>query len=263
MVIIPLGINGFFSSFGRETMCFTLELPDKLIILDAGSGLFRFAEPIGQKLLQRKTEISIFLSHYHFDHLIGFYAAFQLFQGKKVRVYGYKGPQELAEFMTVADFGKIYSDRYFDFSFHTIDEGMYDFNKFSVKVRRQEHGGAGSLAYRFKFENKKEFAYITDSESSQKSIEFVKNVPLLLHEHYFTGDEISQKKNAKIADHAIGGHVTTIGAAWIAKEAKVGKLCLIHHNPFFDNKQLEKQLQVARKIFPKTELARDLKKINY
>src|SRR3989344_8948195 len=88
MTIIPLGTNGFFPSFGRQTMCFAILLGKTLIILDAGSGLFRLAEPIGKKLLTGVDTIHIYLSHYHLDHTFGFYAAWKFFAGKKVTVFG-------------------------------------------------------------------------------------------------------------------------------------------------------------------------------
>src|SRR3989338_4937318 len=87
MNIIPLGTNGFFPSFNRQTACYAIPHGKTLIVLDAGSGLFRFAEPEGQKLLQSVTDIHLYLSHYHLDHTFGFYAAFKLFAGKTIQVF--------------------------------------------------------------------------------------------------------------------------------------------------------------------------------
>lgn len=79
-------------------------------------------------------------------------------------------------------------------------------------------------------------------------------------EHPLTGDKI---KSDRIEDQTEEGHITTIGAAIIAKAAHVGKLALIHHHPFYDNKILDNQLKIACSIFPKTVLARDLYKLEF
>lgn len=258
MNILPLGTNGFFSSFCRQTACFAIPRESRLIILDAGSGLFRLAEPEGKKLLAGVANIHLFLSHYHLDHTFGFYAAFQLLKGKHVSVFAPSGRQVFSEFVTLKHFPVDYSQVYKNFKWKSLHEGVNTIENYKVSVRKQYHRGEGSLAFRFDFG----LGYVTDSEPTQESVDFVKDLPVLLHEH-----EVSSKDTSipgkKLEDFIDGGHVTTVGAALIAKQAKVGKLYLIHHSPFVDMKKLEKQLQVARKIFPKTELAKELKKITF
>lgn len=256
MRVIPLGTNGFFPSNGRETMCFAVPLKDKLIILDAGSGLFRLAETKGQELLKKYKEVHIFLSHYHLDHTFGFYGSWKLLKNKSVTVFGKEEKKIFNDL--AADYFPINHEKEFaDFSWRKLEAGENKIGDYQVAVRRQFHNGAGSLALRFSFG----VAYVTDSEPTKESVDFVRDVPLLLHEHYLSGEEILKKKNTKVEDHFLEKHTTTVGAALIAKMAKVGKLCLVHHYPFYDGKQLEKQQDLARKIFQKTELASDLNHI--
>lgn len=252
MRLIPFGTNGFFSSFGRETMCFAVPLGKTLIVLDAGSGMFRFAEPVGRKLLEGTNEIHLFLSHYHLDHTFGLYAAFRFFEGKRVKVFAPEGDQEFSEFISTADFPEKHVKKYPNFSWVMLKDGKIQVSGYQVSVREQKHRNVTSLAYRYTFPDGKSLAYVTDSEATKEGVEFVRGVDILLHEHYFSGP-----------DKMVGGHVSTIGAATIAKEAGVGTLVLIHHNPFFDEKELEKQLKIAQKLFPKTSLAQDLKRISF
>ncbi len=249
MKVISLGTNGFFPSFGRQTACYAIPYNKTLIVLDAGSGLFRFAETIGQRLLKEAEEIHLFLSHYHLDHTFGFYAAFKLFEGKKVTVFA---PTDKKVFSDLAReyFPIDYEKTHKNFMWQKLKIGENKTEKYSVGVRKQDHRGEGSLAFRFSFD----LAYITDSEYSKEGIEFVRGVKLLLHEHYLTGSE-------KV--YFDGKHVTTVGAATIAKEANVRKLALIHHYPFADDKQLESQLKLAMTIFPNTILAKDLEEMVY
>lgn len=259
MTIIPLGTNGFFPSFGRQIACYVIPLKNKLIILDAGSGLFRLAEPIGKKLLSNVSDIHLFLSHYHLDHTFGFYAAFKIFKNKKVTVYAQETKQVFRELVTLKYFPVDYIKEHNNFNWKSLKIGENTLDGYQILVRKQHHRGEGSLAFRFRLQNK-ELAYITDSEPNQNCIDFAREVDLLLMEHYLTGDKI---KSNRIEDQSEGGHISTIGAARIAKLAQVGKLALIHHYPFYNNKNLISQLKISRSIFPNTELAQDLKEIDF
>lgn len=263
MKLIPLGTNGFFSSFNRQTACYVVPLGKTLIILDAGSGLFRFSEPQGKALLRGVSNIHLYLSHYHLDHTFGFYAAFKLFEGKKVTVFGSHQKQVFSEFVKLKHFPIDYSTTHKNFSWKTVRVGSQQISNYQVVVRKQHHRGEGSLAFRFSFPNNKDLAYVTDSEPSEESIKFVRNVDLLLHEHEKSSEKELKNKSPKLKDCYDDGHVTVIGAAMIAKEAKSSKLALIHHHPFVSSKDLEKQLKIARSIFPKTYLACDLEEIQF
>lgn len=252
MVMIPFGTNGFFDSYDRKTMCFVVPHGKILLILDAGSGLFRFVEPAGQALLTGVEEVHIFLSHYHLDHTFGMYAAFRLFEGKKVKVFAPDGKQRFSDSLEASDFPEQYVKHNPHFSWNMLGEGSVRMKDYVFSARRQNHRGEISLGYRFQFPLGNELAYITDTDTSQEGIDFVKGVQTLLHEHYFPGP-----------NKMIGGHVSTVGAATTAKKASVDRLVLVHHNPFFDTEKLKEQLKIAQNIFPKTILAKDLHAIEF
>ena len=67
-----------------------------------------------------------------------------------------------------------------------------------------------------------------------------------------------EEKMKKLEDFISNGHVTTKGAALIAKEAGVKKLVLIHNNPFAPDEKLESASALASSIFKESHLARDL-----
>lgn len=256
MQIIPFGTNGFFSSFGRQTACYVIPYGKTLIILDAGSGLFRFAEDFGKKLLNGVNDIHLYLSHYHLDHTFGFYAAFKLFKNKKVTVFARDEKQVFWEFVKMRHFPVDYAKVHKNFSWSAIREGKQKVSSYNVFVRKQNHRGEVSLGYRFDFG----VAYVTDGEPTREIIEFARDIPLLLHEHKTAGVNAIGKK---LESHITDGHVTTVGAALVAKGANVGKLVLIHHDPFADNRRLENQLKIASSIFSKTYLAFDLESIKF
>lgn len=262
MKIIPLGTNGYVSSFNRQTACYVIPLDDQLIILDAGSGLFRFMEPIGKNLLKDKKKVKIFLSHYHLDHTFGFYAAFELFEKMKVDVYGMEERHVYSELVNLGQFPVDYEKKHHNFRWIKVNEKSYRNDGLKFTVRVQKHRLEKSLGYRLELANGKKLAYLTDTDNpSMESIYFVKGVDILLHEHD-TLNVPKYSKNSRLEDLIKGGHVTTEGAALIAREAKVKKLYLIHHNPPCDWITLEKDLKKARKIFSESYLAEDLKTIN-
>lgn len=253
MKIIPFGTNGFFPSFHRQTACYVIPFGKTLIILDAGSGLFRFAEPIGQNLLMGVEEIHLYLSHYHLDHTFGFYAAFKLLRDQRVTVYANTEKQVFWELVSLKHFPVDYHHVHRNFIWKKMKEGDNPISGYEVLVRRQDHRGEGSLAYRFKIRDK-EFAYVTDSEMTKEGIGFVKDVPVLLHEHDTLGST---------REFYNGTHVTTFGAAQIAHKANVGKLFLIHHSPFLNNQRLKIQLITVKSVFPSSYLASDKKEIPF
>ena len=260
MKMIPLGTNGFFSSFDRQTACFVLPYKDRLLIFDAGSGLFRLGEPEGKKLLRNAKYIDIFLSHYHFDHTFGFYAAFNLFEKKNVTVYARSDRKVFSDFSFLEYFPINYDKEFINFSWKAVDKGTYSLSGYKMRIRRQNHRGEVSLAFTIEFPGGKTIAYVTDGEPIQESVEFVRGVNLLLHEHEPGSKEAKSKK---LEDHIRDGNVTTEGAALIAREAAVKRLYLIHHNPFLDNEKLEKELTKIKPIFKESKLAKDLEVIEF
>ena len=263
MKVIPLGTNGYVSSFNRQTACYVIPFEDQLIILDAGSGLFRFMEPVGRQLLKGRKKVKIFLSHYHLDHTFGFYAAFELFTNQKVEVYAYDDKPIFRELVYMFQFPVDFDRKHKNFKWIKVTSQKYKNEGFDFSVRIQKHRNEKSLGFRFEFAGGKKLAYVTDADPSRESVNFVKGADLLLHEHE-TLNVPKYKNKSKLEDLiSEGGHVTTEGAALVAKEAGVGKLFLIHHNPPCDRPELVKDLQKAKKIFPASFMAKDLEEIEF
>lgn len=78
MKISFLGTNGWYDTETGSTPCILIETDQRFIILDAGFGFYKVKEYI-------KTEkpVSLFISHLHYDHLIGLHTLpiFKLSQG--------------------------------------------------------------------------------------------------------------------------------------------------------------------------------------
>ena len=64
---LPLSING---TIGGNTSCVSIEENNTLLVFDMGSGIKYLGEELMSKYPQGK-EINIFLSHTHWDHILG------------------------------------------------------------------------------------------------------------------------------------------------------------------------------------------------
>lgn len=98
------------------------------------------------------------------------------------------------------------------------------------------------------FRKGRSFAYISDTRPSEKVVEFVKGVDLLVHEATYMHEFHEQ---AQMRDHS-----TTIEAATIAKKAAVGRLILTHISPKHMNRK--SILDEARTVFQNSDVAEDL-----
>ncbi len=88
-----------------------------------------------------------------------------------------------------------------------------------------------------------------DTRYSPAAAELAKNADLLVHEATFA---------AGLTDRAFKYyHSTTVQAAEIAKEARVGKLVLTHLSSRYRESALPKLLLEAQSVFPNTHLAKD------
>lgn len=57
-----------FSLYGGHTPCVSVRVGDRLVVLDAGTGIV----PLGQRLIEENvSSVDIFLTHAHYDHVQG------------------------------------------------------------------------------------------------------------------------------------------------------------------------------------------------
>ena len=95
----------------------------------------------------------------------------------------------------------------------------------------------------------RKFGYITDTGYKPVFAGHVKNADLFVCEGMFSQE---MKENALEKKH-----LTSVQAAFIAKEACVKKMGLIHYSPRYSYKELKTLLKEATGIFPNTFLTKD------
>ncbi len=235
LTILPLGINGYMPSYGRETMSILVLDPPRLILLDAGTGVSRLLEGKVRHLLAGCTDLHILLSHYHLDHVVGLFYLAGLWSEWPVHLYAPGRPflpvdplaalRQLLEPPLTSDFTPPAIERFF--SITEINQSRFSIDGLDVFVRRQGHFG-GSLAYRLA----DELVYATDTKPDPQTAEFARGARFLFHDVYL-GDQGQTGDPADLESHSSFHH-----AIQFATAAGVEGLVPIHFNPHWDAEKI-------------------------
>jgi ribonuclease BN (tRNA processing enzyme) len=235
-----LGTTGYHPNARRHTAC--LMLPEQGIVLDAGTGMFRVRDRL------QTTELDIFLTHVHLDHVVGLTYLFDTLHEKPVsRVTVHGEAEKLAAIEK-----------------HLLNELLFPVN-LPCEYRRLDgpvalcgggrlthfplkHRG-GSVGYRLDWPGHS-LAYVTDTTAAidEAYVESIRGVDLLVHECYFRDGQRALAETT--------GHSTTSQVAEIARHAGVARLVLVHMNPQ-DESDDPIGLPIAQAIFKDCALGED------
>lgn len=227
---VALGTNGFFPSWGRETMSFLLRRGDEGLVMDAGTGLGRLVEPTTRRWIEDLDRLDLLLTHYHLDHVIGIAYLSGLWD-RPVRIFAPGRPLVDAEPRAALErlvapplFPVPLGELGLPIEIVPYDGPELTIGTFDLTVRRQRHPG-GSVGVRID----DELAYVTDTEPDDATVNLCRGVRTLLHEAWSTREE------AAAPGYAPRGHSSTPAVARIASDAGVGRLVPVHHRPDRDD----------------------------
>lgn len=237
-----LGSAGWMPRAGQETSCFLLETGEQLIMLDAGTGVANLE--LAAEALQRHNRLSVLLSHYHLDHVVGLMYLKRFVADKRVDVYGPGRPvypkttQEYAgDLLQSALYSSGPSGFAREVRYH--DYGGQDFllGDMQVAVRAQSHSAPS-----FELRLGDLVTYATDTSFDPTAWEDCAPAKLLLHECWQIGAGDPRHSSAEAL------------LAGLPRE-RFGRVLLIHHNPAWsDAERAEVERTVAQHGI---ELARD------
>lgn len=240
MRLLLLGTTGYHPNDRRHTPC--LLLPECGVMLDAGTATYRAGEYL------TTSELDIFLTHAHLDHVIGLTYLFtvkHVHPLKRITLHGL--PDKLA---AVKD--HLFSDALFPtrppFEFQPLKESFALRGGGKLSHFPLEHQG-GSIGYRLDWPGHS-MAYVTDTPADPAAayVDKIRGVDLLVHECYFPDAQ------AKWAQKV--GHSHTTPVAQVAARAGVKRLVLVHLNPL-STADDPIGVDAARAIFPNTILGED------
>lgn len=241
---LPFAMRG---TYGGQTPCVELRGKDgATLICDLGSG----ARGLGNAKLARfgpgqPQTYHIFISHLHWDHLMGlpFFSPLYI-PGNRLVIHGCHAELEAAVRlqMSAPGFPVDFSLVQGQVEFRLLETGRaYDIAGFRVEAMRQTHGG-DSYGYRFEQDGKC-FVYATDSEHKLDQeeqwaacIEFFREADLIAFDAMYSLSEMVSVK-------ADWGHSSNMIGVELALAAGARRLALFHHDPLNDDASLDRLLE--------------------
>jgi len=215
MKLTVLGSGVFKPKTTRCPSGLALNVGDKTIIFDAGSGTF-------MRLIEAGIDYEeidyIFVTHLHIDHvsdLLQYLWAYHPDRQKNLNLFGPPGLKEFYENLT--KLASQFSHLPFDVKVKEVDEGdAISLPFFKIEVIRTEHvDELVSICYKVET-NKKIFGYSGDTGYSGKLIQFFKDADVLVLEC------------TTLNEQPVKGHLIPKECAEIAEKAQVKKLVLTH-----------------------------------
>ena len=253
--------------FGGNTACLEIRADNRLIILDLGTGAKPLADYIiANDIKKGPLDIDIFISHTHWDHIMGFPMFAPVFiSGTKLRI---RGPVSYNDETLASIIGDQLSYRYWPvrqselsakIEYEELKETTVDLGDgLKVKTKYLNHPIL-CLGYRFEYQGKsivtvfdhepyrnlfpidpEDPSYNEEAaldgeaaakEENEKILNFCKGADILIHD--------AQYSVAEFEKHLGWGHSSYDYAMQAADKAGVKKLVFFHHDPNYNDKKLE------------------------
>ena len=246
MKIILHGVRGSTAVFskknleyGGNTTCSEISTDCNQIFVDVGTGF------VNAPLCQGQRNISIFISHFHHDHIQGLAFNRELaLTKKKISISsGMVSGNELRKII-LDYFSNVYFPVRFDEAFPNVE--FVDFENLKTQLEPEvevntlklNHPG-GSSGYSIRT-NRSKFVVLLDNEfqieQCEKLLKFSENASIIVWDGMFTKQELVLKKG--------WGHSAIEDGQEFIKDLNSGKLLISHHCPFrsdIELKSLEKR----------------------
>ena len=222
-------------------------IPELGLILDAGTGMYRCRDLIETR------ELKILLSHAHLDHCLGITFLFDVLHERNVdRVQVFAEVDKIAaiqEHLFATDLFPVMPE----IEFVPLPETVFTVDGVGIESFPLRHPG-GSVGYKLT-KGEHSLAYVTDTTATSDApyLEHIRDVETLIHECYFP-DGFEDRAE-------LTGHSCLSPVCKIAREARAGRLYLVHINPL-DEKGSQLDLESARQIFEHTLVAEDYQVID-
>ena len=232
--------------YGGATSCVEVYVGEgAFVVCDMGSGLREFGLDTLRRLGEgtRPKEWHFFLSHLHWDHIMGFPFFVPAFvDGAKVIIHAghadaeeaLRRQQEEISFPVPFDWLKA------DIEFRTLETGQsYEIGSLTVSLIQQEHSHA-SYGYRFTDASGRSAVYSTDAEykadkmdAESAMVEFMSGADLVVADTmYSLADSVSMKED--------WGHSSNIVAVDLCHSAGAKRLALFHHEPTYSDADIRR-----------------------
>ncbi len=247
--------------YGGNTSCIQITMGKRQVVLDAGSGLVG----LGEALAEVPCEVDLFLSHLHWDHILGFPFFRPVFQkSNRLRIYGpslepNSSFNPLSAAIAPPWFPVSMESMQADITYSVID-GEQTLNlRDGIIVRTMFTNHPGScLAFRVEYKGCS-CCYVSDHEHKEnvheQLVAFAQGSDVLIHDAQYTDQEYYGNGTHK--PKIDWGHSTWQSVVKVAREAKVKRLFLFHHDPSRTDDALSAIEVLAKQKFPSCQAAKE------
>jgi phosphoribosyl 1,2-cyclic phosphodiesterase len=248
-------------TFGGHSACVEFEPhgsadAERFFVCDMGSGARAFGEHIMARQSGRPATVNVFMSHVHWDHIMGFPFFRPAYQSAfHIRIHGCHETLEHAFRLQQAPpcFPVAFSHLTARIEFVHLPPGeSREIDGVRVTAQKQLHSG-DSYGYRFEADARS-LVYTTDSEhkldnraDTQSFVGFFRDADLVVFDAmYSLADAVSVK--------ADWGHSSNVVGVELCQLARAKRLALYHHEPANDDHAIARILRETRRL---EELTRD------
>lgn len=271
-----------FREFGGNTSCVLIDGPDRVCILDAGTGI----RQLGKEMLASdeprfRRPLLMLFSHFHWDHIQGFPFFGPAYDPTRHFVMMAMGVDRFQHSLKSV-FSRQMEETFFPvpmdamgaaFTFKqppgnfVTEEDVPEVNTPEPPPPGQEgrvrgvlhnHPG-GAYSYRIEGQNGKIITYCTDIEYvdgviDERIVDLARGADLLIHDAQYTPEELRT--------HRGWGHSSWDQACEVAERAGVKLLALTHHDPNHDDETLRAMEKACQQRFKNSVFARDLMEVD-
>jgi phosphoribosyl 1,2-cyclic phosphodiesterase len=241
--------------FGGNTPCLEVRYGSQLLIFDAGSGLRMLGHKLQQEFGQKKMDLCLFLTHFHWDHIQGIPFFSPLYrENNEVRFYSGALQGGLREKLE----GQM-SKPYFPVNFETLTavRSFIEIPRRSIRCGQviihpfELNHPQGCSGYRIETPAGI-IVYATDLEHGDPRLDKVvrdysQGADILIYDAQYTPEEY--------ASHRGWGHSTWAEGIKTARDAGAKRLILFHHDPMHSDDMLREIERNARREFENTSAA--------
>lgn len=247
-----------FERYGGNTSCVEIRCGGRVLVFDAGTGI----RALGAALkAEEPVDLDLFLSHSHFDHIVGIPFFGCLFKAEnKVRLWaGHLLPErtlkDMLDKMMAAPLFPVPPEifaaqaSYLDFRAGESFEPRPGIRIVTAPLNHPNH----ATGYRIEFAGKS-ICYVTDTEHKpgqpdQHVLDLIRGADIAIYDATYTDEEYPRY---------IGwGHSTWQEGVRLAEAAGVKRLVIFHHDPGHDDDAMDRIAEAAEKARPGTLVARE------
>ena len=240
------------AGYGGNTTCVEVVAGDCRIIFDAGTGI----RLLGDKLIADggKKKASIFLTHFHWDHIQGFPFFGPVYDPEfNLSIVGPMQENMDVESLFAGQMGPVYFPIPYEalsasLTFDHLKEGTWEHNGLRMRAMRMRHP-SNTVGYRVESQGKS-VVFIPDNELVGGDFptpagwrnaleEFASGADILFHDAMFTDEEYANLEG--------WGHSTFSQTLELAERAGVKQVFFFHHAPRRSDAELNQILDHFRK----------------